>query len=152
MLIVDAQVHIWKSGKPTNANHRQVPVFSKDDLLKEMDEAGVDAAVIHPPASGIPIPTSWPSRPRASIPTGSRSSATFRSIVRKPRADRRVEAAPGMLGLRFALLQPHQQTWPTDGTIDWLWPAAERAGMPVALLAAGLPAHGGRGRASGIRA
>ena len=35
-----------------------------------------------------------------------------------------------MLGLRFALLQPHQQTWLTDGTLDWLWPAAERAGMP----------------------
>ena len=42
-----------------------------------------------------------------------------------------------MLGLRFAFLQPHQKTWPTDGTIDWLWPAAERAGLPVALLAAG---------------
>jgi hypothetical protein len=25
-----------------------------------------------------------------------------------------------MLGLRFALLQPHQRTWPTDGTMDWL--------------------------------
>ena len=26
MLIVDAQVHIWGSGEPTNAAHRQVPV------------------------------------------------------------------------------------------------------------------------------
>src|SRR5215813_15151063 len=25
--------------------------------------------------------------------------------------------------------------WPTDGTIDWLWPAAEKAQLPVALLA-----------------
>ena len=41
-----------------------------------------------------------------------------------------------MLGLRFAFLQPHQQSWPTDGTLDWLWPAAERAGVPLALLAA----------------
>ena len=32
-----------------------------------------------------------------------------------------------MLGLRFTFNQPHQRTWPTDGTIDWLWPAAERA-------------------------
>jgi predicted TIM-barrel fold metal-dependent hydrolase len=39
MLIVDAQVHIWSSGKPTNPNHRQVPVFSKGDLLKEMTGA-----------------------------------------------------------------------------------------------------------------
>ena len=41
-----------------------------------------------------------------------------------------------MLGLRFAFLQPHQQTWPMDGAFDWLWPAAERTGLPVALLAA----------------
>jgi predicted TIM-barrel fold metal-dependent hydrolase len=41
-----------------------------------------------------------------------------------------------MLGLRFTFLQPHQKTWPTDGTMDWLWPAAERAGIPIALLAA----------------
>ena len=54
MRIVDAQVHIWSSGKPTNANHRQVERFTKDDLLKEMDEAGVDGAVIHPPASWDP--------------------------------------------------------------------------------------------------
>ena len=49
MLIVDAQVHIWANNKPTNPAHRQVSTFSKDDLLKEMDAAGVDAAVIHPP-------------------------------------------------------------------------------------------------------
>jgi predicted TIM-barrel fold metal-dependent hydrolase len=40
-----------------------------------------------------------------------------------------------MLGLRFALLQPHQRSWPTDGTMDWLWPAAEKAGIPIALMA-----------------
>ncbi len=54
MLIVDAQVHIWANHLPTNPNHRQVATFSKDDLLKEMDEAGVDAAVIHPPSSWDP--------------------------------------------------------------------------------------------------
>jgi predicted TIM-barrel fold metal-dependent hydrolase len=40
-----------------------------------------------------------------------------------------------MLGLRFALLQPHQRSWPTDGTMDWLWPACEKAGIPIALMA-----------------
>ena len=54
MLIVDAQVHIWANHKPTNANHRQVETYSADDLLREMDEAGVHAAVIHPPASWDP--------------------------------------------------------------------------------------------------
>jgi predicted TIM-barrel fold metal-dependent hydrolase len=40
------------------------------------------------------------------------------------------------LGLRFYFNEPHMQSWPTDGTMDWLWPAAERAGLPVALAAA----------------
>ena len=38
MLTVDAQVHIWANNKPTNPGHRQVSTFSKDDLLKEMDD------------------------------------------------------------------------------------------------------------------
>ena len=42
---------------------------------------------------------------------------------------------PGMLGFRFYFGQPHNQTWPMDGTLDWLWSAAAKAGMPVALLA-----------------
>ena len=49
MVVVDAQVHIWSQNLPTNPSHRQITSFSADDLLKEMDEAGVDAAVIHPP-------------------------------------------------------------------------------------------------------
>ena len=49
MLIVDAQVHIWKTGLPTNPSHRQITSYQMEDLLKEMDEGGVSAAVIHPP-------------------------------------------------------------------------------------------------------
>src|SRR5262249_24530533 len=43
---------------------------------------------------------------------------------------------PGMYGLRFALMKEHQQSWPLDGTMDWIWPAADEAGLPVAFLAA----------------
>ena len=31
MLVVDAQIHLWNAGKPTNTNHRQVPAYLKDD-------------------------------------------------------------------------------------------------------------------------
>src|SRR5206468_13052640 len=40
-----------------------------------------------------------------------------------------------MLGLRWSLTRPEQENWHADGTMDWVWPAAERAGIPVALLA-----------------
>ena len=42
---------------------------------------------------------------------------------------------PGMLGLRWAFTQPHQQSWMTDGTMDRVWPACEKAEIPVALMA-----------------
>ena len=41
-----------------------------------------------------------------------------------------------MVGLRFYFNERHKREWMTDGTLDWLWPAAERAGVPVALAAA----------------
>src|SRR2546429_2091438 len=137
MQIVDAQVHIWAGGKPSNPNHRQVPAFTKDELLKEMDEAGVDAAVIHPP-------TSWDPNANEQAIEAARQHPDRLAILGNFPLDRPESRAlvdgwkqrPGMLGLRFTFLQPHQKTWPTDGTTDWLWPAAERAGLPVALLAA----------------
>lgn len=69
MLIVDAQVHIWGQGLPTNPAHRQVSAFSKDDLLNEMDAAGVDAAVIHPPIDPTRIKRGGPkTRARPPMP------------------------------------------------------------------------------------
>jgi predicted TIM-barrel fold metal-dependent hydrolase len=48
MLIVDAQVHIWSQGMPSG-QHRQISSYSAEDCLKEMDEGGVEAAVLYPP-------------------------------------------------------------------------------------------------------
>jgi len=136
MRIVDAQVHIWRNNKPTNPAHRQVSDFSQHDLLKEMDDAGVDAAVIHPPG--------WDPNSNELAVEAAREFPDRLAILGNFPLDRPESRAlidgwtrrPGMLGLRFTFLQPHQRTWPADGTMDWLWPAAERAGLPVALLAA----------------
>ncbi len=134
MLIVDAQVHIWGSGTP-NPPHRQTSAFSKDELLAEMDAAGVDAAVIHPPG--------WDPNSGALAVEAARQHPKRLAILGRIPLDRpanpglveKWKRQPGMLGLRYTFLQPHQRTWPTDGTMDWLWPAAERAGVPIALLA-----------------
>jgi len=137
MRIVDAQVHIWSGGKPANPNHRQVVSFTKDDLLKEMDAAGVDAAVIHPPTSWDPNANELAIEAARQHPDRLAILGNF--PLDKPESRALIDGwkqRPGMLGLRFTFLQPHQKTWPTDGTIDWVWPAAERAGIPVALLAA----------------
>ena len=135
MPIVDAQVHIWSGGKPANLRHRQVPAFTRDELLNEMRDAGVDAAIIHPPTSWDPNALAI----EAAYLHPDRFAILGNFPVERPESRALIDGwtkQPGMLGLRFTFLQPHQQTWPTDGTIDWLWPAAERAGLPVALLAA----------------
>src|SRR5947208_10812541 len=49
MQIIDAQMHLWGSGLPSNMSHRQVTHFTPEEAIRLMDEAGVDAAVIHPP-------------------------------------------------------------------------------------------------------
>jgi len=49
-----------------------------------------------------------------------------------------------MLGMRLYFNRPHNRNWPVDGTLDWLWPAAEKAGLPVALLAGDWLPHLGR--------
>ena len=134
MHIVDAQIHIWTGHKPINPNHRQVLDYTAEDVLKEMDAAGVNAAVIHPPG--------WDPNANALAITAARKYPQRLAILAhfpldKPvgRAElERMKKEPGMLGLRFALLQPHQSRWLIDGSLDWLWKAAEEAGMPVALL------------------
>jgi predicted TIM-barrel fold metal-dependent hydrolase len=44
---------------------------------------------------------------------------------------------PGMLGIRVSLLSDVNVGWLTDGTADWFWPAAEKAGIPVMFLVPG---------------
>src|SRR5881397_527827 len=127
MRIVDAQVHIWSGAKPANPNHRQVASFTKDDLLKEMDAAGVDAAVIHPP-------TSWDPNANELAIEAARHHPDRRAILGNFPLDRPESRAlidgwkrrPGMLGLRFTFLQPHQRTW-ADGRNDGLAVAGRRA-------------------------
>ena len=106
MLIVDAQVHIWANGPPTVPPHRPVPVFSKDELLAEMDEAGVDAAVLHPP--------NWDPQGNELAIEAARQHPDRLAILGHFPVDRPASRSlmdtwlsqPGMRGLRFAFLEP----------------------------------------------
>src|SRR5258706_7207339 len=133
MLIVDAQIHLWTKNKPANATHRQIPDYTAADAMKEMNEGGVNAALIHPPGWD---PNSNALAVEAATQHPNRLAILGNFPLDKPESRAQVDAIksrPGMRGLRFSLLQPHQETWLTDRTIDWLWPAAERAGLAGAL-------------------
>jgi predicted TIM-barrel fold metal-dependent hydrolase len=133
MLIVDAQIHLWSKGT-TLPPHRATPYLAQE-ALRDMDAAGIDRALLHPPG--------WdPDSNELSVEAAKGHPGRFailgRLALERPESRELIDGwtrRPGMLGLRFTFLQPHMKSWPTDGTIDWLWPAAENAGVPVALLA-----------------
>lgn len=139
MLTVDAQVHIWSGGKPpmsanSGGSHRQIEAFSQDDLLAEMDAAGIDAALIHPPTSWEPNANALAEEAAAAHP------GRFAILGHFPLDDPEArtilltwKARPGQLGLRFTFAQPNTRAWLSDGTVDWLWSAAEQAGVPIAM-------------------
>jgi predicted TIM-barrel fold metal-dependent hydrolase len=135
MLIVDAQVHIWSAGLPTNQAHRQVTSYSAEECVRDMDAAGVNACLLHPPGWD---PNSGKISEEAAAKYPNRFGILGNFPVDKPENRSLIDTwrqRPGMLGLRYAFTQPHQATWMTDGTMDWLWPAAEKAGIPIALMA-----------------
>jgi len=137
MLIVDSQIHIWRNGK-MSAHHRQVPNFLVDEALAEMAAAGVDAAVLHPPSAlgddvNVQAVEAVQAHPDKFCILGhfDLQSPDRENIVAH------WKERPGMLGFRFTFNQPHQKSWWTDGTLDWFWPACEKAGLVVGLLASG---------------
>jgi predicted TIM-barrel fold metal-dependent hydrolase len=135
MKIIDAQIHIWTKGTPSGL-HRKISSWTAEDALKEMDEAGVDAALIHPPSS-------WDADANAlAVAAAEKYPARFAVLGQFPPnvpENRKLihgwNRQPGMLGLRWALLTDEQRNWLRDGTLDWLWPAAEREGLPIATMA-----------------
>ena len=105
MRIVDAQIHLWGSGLPSNMAHRQVTSFTTEEAVGLMDEGGVDAAVIHPPGwdpnsteMAFKAVRDFPGR-FAILGAFPLSSPDKRALVEKWRSQ------PGMLGLRYGFLQ-----------------------------------------------
>ena len=140
MLIVDAQVHVWAANTPERPwphdaakPQRDVPLCP-DELLREMDAAGVDRTVMVPPiwegrrndlalaaAQAHPDRFAVMGRIVPDDPTGRAVLATWRH-------------QRGMLGLRFAFNSPQLSEMFVAGGADWIWPEAEKAELPIYIL------------------
>ena len=135
MKIVDAQIHLWSSGMPSHP-HRQITSFSAEEALREMDEGGIDAAVIHPPISWDPNANEQAEAAARRYPK--RFCVLGQVPIDRPEGRAQLKGwrnRSGMMGLRYPLLKPEQRTWHIDGTMDWVWDEAERLGLPVATMA-----------------
>ncbi len=141
--IVDAQVHVWLADtleRPWPADgvgQAHIPrPFSYYELLARMDEAGVDRVVIVPPSRegfrndyATEAARKWPHR----------FAVMGRLSVNDPKAKDQLAAWKeqlGMLGFR-QIFNRLTSGWLTDGTADWFWPAAAKAGLPVMAQTSG---------------
>jgi L-fuconolactonase len=138
--IVDAQVHIWAANTPErpwparHEAHKPQPITA-EDMVREMKTAGVDKCVLVPP--------SWEGeRNDVCLAAAAKYPDKFAVMGRldpqAPESRKRVAAwrkQRGMLGLRFTLHRPFLRPLLTEGHLDWLWPEAEKAGVPVMTLA-----------------
>jgi predicted TIM-barrel fold metal-dependent hydrolase len=138
-MIVDAQAHLWKAESPdwkwVPGRKPQLPEpFTIEKLLSMMDEAGVDRVVIVPP--------SWPGdRNDYAIEAVTRYPNRFAIMGRIPIQDPKSAALlpkwkeqPGMKGIRLTFMR--EQAALLDSA-DWIFPAAEKAGLPIMFFAPG---------------
>ena len=142
MFIIDSQVHIWAPETPEkpyakeNASkpHRAVPL-GHDELLHEMDGAGVSRCVLVPPTweadrndTSLEAARLHPNRFRVmgrlalNNPNGPALMATWKQQTY-------------MLGIRMVFNRGQSAQWLNDGTADWFWDAAEKYDIPVMTLA-----------------
>jgi len=136
MFIADSQVHIWAPNSPerpwSRRPHRAEP-FSADQLLKEMDAAGVARAVLAPPgfdgARNDLVLAAAQAHPDRFCCVGALD-------IHAPEAPRIVETwqnNPGMRGLRLNFARDLAPS--LEGQqLDWLWKSAEKAGAPIMIL------------------
>lgn len=144
MFIIDSQVHIWAPETPDkpyakeNASkpHRDI-ALGHDELLREMDGAGVARCILVPPTwegdrndTSIEAARQHPDRFRVmgklalNNPNGPALMATWMQ-------------QPYMLGIRMVFNRGESAKWLTDGSADWFWREAERYDIPVMTLAQG---------------
>jgi predicted TIM-barrel fold metal-dependent hydrolase len=139
MLIVDSQVHVWgpntpeRPWQPGPVHPHRDPPLGAEELLGLMDEAGVDRAILLPP--------SWDGKNdlvlEAAEAHPDRFAVMGRIDHRAPDAPEQVanwRKQPGMLGMRLSFNRAVWTPALTNGEVDWLWAAAEKARVPVTLM------------------
>jgi predicted TIM-barrel fold metal-dependent hydrolase len=134
-VITDAVVHIWKLPLNPKFHHRTEPM-SAEQLLAEMEAAGVDRAILVPPQAA---------ENAYGVEAADRHPARFRVMPviepRLPEVSETVDQlalAPAVVGYRVVFHTEEQVADLEGGKLEVFWKQAERRGMPVAAYAPGL--------------
>jgi L-fuconolactonase len=143
MLIADAQVHVWGANTPERPwparahAQREIPL-GHEELLREMDAAGVDRVVIVPPSwegdrndlalaavKAHPDRFAIMGRFNPEVPGDTKEA---RETIRNWRRQ------PGMYGMRFTFHIPVLQQPLIEGKYDWVWAEAEKYDVRMMIL------------------
>jgi predicted TIM-barrel fold metal-dependent hydrolase len=137
MIIIDSQIHVWppdRPDRPLGPGHDERTPYSYQELLADMDRAGIHRAILVPP-------TIDRDRNDYALEAARQHPDRFAVMGRVPlkTADRNCLQAwrdqPGMLGVRLTFHRDSDRPWLTDGTADWFWPQAQYHDIPVMVHA-----------------
>jgi predicted TIM-barrel fold metal-dependent hydrolase len=143
MRIVDAQVHIWAANTPerpwpARAEPHRAPL-GKEELLAEMDKAGVDGVVIVPPSwegdrndVALDATASHPDRFCIMGRFDPDAPTSGKGAARDQIAGWRKQQ--GMMGMRFTFHTEVLRQPLLDGRFDWVWGEMEKVGIPAMVL------------------
>jgi L-fuconolactonase len=146
-LVIDSQAHVWGADTASRPwpdsgrgrEHRPVPL-SADELVEQMDVAGVDRCVLVPPSwegdrndLALDAARRYPGRFAAMgrVDLGSVSPGQLSSWRRE---------ADGMLGLRLTFKRPEHSQMLSSGDADWIFRAASDYELPLMVFAPGMEA------------
>jgi predicted TIM-barrel fold metal-dependent hydrolase len=126
--ITDAQVHIFGPGEEEKAAQVGQRPLQADQVLAEMDAAGVARAVVVAGGSRgnqVALEAARDHPDRFAVMGG--------ISLNKPESHELIKTwreQPGMLGIRLSF-PPWRESWLKNRTADWIWPAAGALGIPV---------------------
>jgi len=148
MMVVDAQIHLWKNPAAPPAPGIR---FTYPEALARMNEAGVDIAIDCPP---IWDETSLDYAVEAHRAHPGRFLTHGWVDLLEPGAPERLRACadlPGVIGMRFMTASPKAPPgetstmsrirWPSDGSLDWFWRAMADSGLPLAVCGGAILPH-----------
>ncbi len=140
-IIVDSQIHLWKADTPDRpwapGTRAQLPEpMTIERVLPLLEEGGVDRLIIVPPTlEGMRVDYGQEAARRYP----GRFATMGRIQLNDPSEAKRLPGwrqQPAVLGVRLNI-GAVEAPWLTDGSADWFWPAAEKAGLPVMFLTSG---------------
>ncbi len=145
MLITDAQVHLWQAEgpnrpwpKPQARPPHRPSGFSAEEMLVEMDAAGVDRAIIVPP-TWAGESNDWALAMAARYPA--RFAVVGRFDARAPDAKRQLAGwlqHKHMKGVRMSFHVKPFVDWLSDGSLDWFLTECDRLAIPSMALVPGI--------------